>query len=322
MLRAGAWNQLAAVAHALDAPVVTTFMGKGAFPEDDPLFASSACYDPALREFVENADAVLCVGTELGSETTFDYALRLPAALVQIDAAAERIGTTYPALGLVGDAAATLTTLAERIEQRSPGAGAARAATLRSRIDDGLRRSDFGLELGLLETIRAVLPRDAVHAWDMTILGYDASCYFPALAPRRFLYPLGSGTLGYAWPAALGARVALAETPALAVVGDGGILYGLVELATARQYGIGTVLLVVDDGGYGVLREYQEGSFGETTAVDLAQPEFVAAASAFGVAAKETTPEGLADDLAAALSLGAPSVLVLRERVRWIQADW
>jgi acetolactate synthase-1/2/3 large subunit len=322
VLRSGAWEQLGAVARALDAPVVTTFMGKGSFPEDEPLFASSACYDPAVRDFLEEADAVLCVGTELGSETTFDYALRLPAATVQVDAAAGRVGATYPALGLVGDAAATLEALAAHLPERPAGAGALRAARLRDRIARGLAGSDYGLELGLLRAIRAALPRDAVHAWDMTILGYDASCYFPALAPRRFLYPLGSGTLGYAWPAALGARAALPDTPVLAVAGDGGILYGLVELATARQHGIAATLLVVDDGGYGVLREYQEQAYGETTAVDLTQPDFVAAAAAFGVSVAETTPEHLEGELAQALDGGAPSVLVLRERLRWIQADW
>lgn len=322
VLRSGAWEQLATVARALDAPVVTTYMGKGSFPEDDPLFASSACHDPAVREFLEDADAVLCVGTELGSETTLEYALRLPAALVQVDAAAERIGVTYPALGLVGDAGATLAALGTRLPERPPGAGAARAAAVRDRIAGGLARSDYGLEAGLLRTIRDALPRDAVHVWDMTILGYDASAYLPALEPRRFLFPLGSGTLGYAWPAALGARVALPDTPVLAVAGDGGILYGLVELAAARQYGIGATLLVVDDGGYGVLREYQEDTYGETTAVDLAQPDFVAAASAFGVAVTETTQDRLGADLAHAVGRNAPSVLVLRERLRWIQADW
>jgi len=322
VLRSGGWAALAAVACALDAPVVTTFMGKGSFPEDDPLFASSACYDPAVREFLEEADAVLCAGTELGSETTFDYSLRLPSALVQVDAAPERIGATYPALGLVGDAGVVLEALGAELPERSPGAGAARAAAIRDRIAGGLARSSFGLEAGLLRTIRDVLPRDAVHAWDMTILGYDASCYFPAFTPRRFLYPLGSGTLGYAWPAALGARAALPDTPVLAVAGDGGILYGLVELATARQYGLAATLLVIDDGGYGVLREYQERSYGETAAVDLAQPDFVAAAAAFGVAVTETTPERLGEDLTQSIRRHTPSVLVLRERLRWIQADW
>jgi acetolactate synthase-1/2/3 large subunit len=322
VIRAGASEQLAAVARALDAPVVTTFMGKGSVPEDDPLFASSACYDPAVRRFLEAADAVLCVGTELGSETTFDYALQLPGTLVQVDAAAERIGATYPAVGLVGDAVTTLAALAAQLPERPSGAGAVRAAALRETIARGLDRSAYGVELGLLRSVREALPRNAVHAWDMTILGYDASCYFPALTPRRFLYPLGSGTLGYAWPAALGARVALPETPVLAVAGDGGILYGLVELATARQYGIAATLLLVDDGGYGVLREYQESAYGETTAVDLAQPDFVAAAAAFGVAVGETSPDRLREDLAHAIGRDEPSVLVLRERVRWIQADW
>ena len=59
-----------------------------------------------------------------------------------------------------------------------------------------------------MRSIRAALPRDAVTAWDMTILGYWAAAHFTALAPRRFLYPLGSGTLGYAWPAAIGASIA------------------------------------------------------------------------------------------------------------------
>jgi acetolactate synthase I/II/III large subunit len=322
VLRGGAWDELAALARRLPAPVVTTFMGKGSFPEDDPLFASSACYDAAVRDFLEDADLVLCVGTELGSETTFDYALR-PSRIVQVDAAAERIGATYPAFGLVGDAKATLTALAARLSAEAPaGTAQARAASLRARISRGLEASDYGLEAELLRTIRRALPRKGTHAWDMTILGYDASMYFPAFEPRSFLYPLGSGTLGYAWPAALGARLARRDVPALAVVGDGGIMYGLVELATARQLGIPATLLLVDDGGYGILREYQRSSFGDTTAVDLGQPDFVAAAASFGVPVRETSPDRLGDDLTWALGLEEPSALVLRERLRWIQSDW
>ena len=154
----------------------------------------------------------------------------------------------------------------------------------------------------------------------MTILAYCAASYFPALAPRRFLYPDGSGTLGYAWPAALGARLALPDTPTLAVAGDGGIHYGFTELASARQHGIGATLLLVDDGGYGILREYQEEFFGETTSVDLTQPDFVRAAEAFGVPVRETTPDVLGDDLEWALGMDGPSALVLRARLRWVQA--
>jgi acetolactate synthase I/II/III large subunit len=309
--RSAAWEELAELARRLDAPVATTFMGKGAFPEDDPLSAGSACDESAFRELVESADVLLCVGTELGAETTGQYGLTLPEHVIQIDAAPERIGGTYPALGLVGDAKAVLRVLLDRVEARS-GDGAQRAAVVRQRIDAGLAEQGHELERGLLGAIRAALPREAVHAWDMTILAYWAAAHFPALAPRRFLYPLGSGTLGYAWPAALGASLALPETPVLAVAGDGGVLYGIQELAPARQHRLDAALLVVDDGGYGILREYQRDSFGETTAVDLTRPDFAAVARAYGVPAETTTPEQLGGALARALEQEGPAVVHLR----------
>ena len=295
-------------------------MGKGAFPEDDPLAAGSACDEPAFRELLEEADVVLAAGTQLGAETTGQYELALRGRLIQIDAAPERIGATYPALGLVGDVRAMLGALLDRVDAR-PGDGAERVASVRNGIAERLEAQDRGLERGLLETIRAALPRDAVTAWDMTILAYWAAAHFPALAPRRFLYPLGSGTLGYAWPAALGASLALSGTPTLAVVGDGGFLYGLAELATARQYGLRVVLLVVDDGGYGILREYQRESYDETIAVDLVQPDFVALAQAFGVAAELLGPEELRDAVKGALAAEGPVVLHLPTLLRmWAPA--
>jgi acetolactate synthase-1/2/3 large subunit len=160
-----------------------------------------------------------------------------------------------------------------------------------------------------------VLPRDAVTAWDMTILGYWAAAHFPALEPRRFLYPLGSGTLGYAWPAALGAKACLPDTTTLAVVGDGGFLYGLAELVSARQHGLGAKLLLIDDGGYGILREYQRDSYGASFGVDLVQPDFEAIFAACGVPALATTADSIEADLAWALDSPGPAAIVLHERL-------
>ena len=318
VLRSAAWDELLALAERLDAPVATTYMGKGAIPEDHPLAAGSGCDEGALATLLEEADVVLCVGTELGAETTRQYAFRPRGTLVQIDADPKRIGATFPALGVVADAKAALVALLERVPARPPDAGAARAAAVRERIAQGLAERGELLELRLLATIREALPHEAVHAWDMTILAYCAGPHFPALSPRRFLYPLGSGTLGYAWPAALGAKLAVPATPVLAVAGDGGIHYGLTELASARQHGIAATLLVVDDGCYGILREYQRDSYGETHSVDLVQPDFLAVGQAFGVAARRTSPDALADDLAWALALGEPAMLVLPAHLEWI----
>jgi acetolactate synthase-1/2/3 large subunit len=319
VLRSGAWEELRNLAERLDAPVTTTFMGKGAIPDDHPLAAGSACDDAAHAELLEQADVLLAVGTELGAETTRQYTFRPSGRLIQIDVAPERIGATFPALGLVGDARATLSVLLERIAPRT-GDGGARAAAVRDRIASGLAaRGDDELELSLLRTVREALPRDAVHAWDMTILAYGASAHFPALSPRRFLYPLGSGTLGYSWPAALGAKLALPDTPALAVAGDGGIHYGLTELASARQHGIGAKLLLVNDGTYGILREYQLSAYGETHAVELVQPDFAAAVAAFGVPVRQSSSDDLGYDLEWALAEDGPAVVVLEAKLHWIQ---
>jgi acetolactate synthase-1/2/3 large subunit len=315
VLRSGAWNEVEELAHTLDAPVATTYMGKGAFPADDNLFAGSACDEGAFKGLIEGADVVLAVGTELGAETTAQYGLAFSGTVIQVDADPERFGTTYPVNGIAGDAAFVLRELLPRVERKSRD-GAARAVRVHERIAAGLDDQDRDLEWSLLETIRAAVPAHGITAWDMTILAYWAGAHFPVLEPRTFLYPLGSGTLGYAWPAALGASLSQPDVPVLAVVGDGGFLYGTQELAAARQYGLGVVVLVIDDGGYGILREYQRDSFGETTAVDLQEPDFVGLAQSYGVPAESTTPEDLGAALERAFARDGPVLVHLPALLR------
>jgi acetolactate synthase I/II/III large subunit len=198
--------------------------------------------------------------------------------------------------------------LAERLTGSPREGGPARVAALREQVAEQGREP----ELGLLATIRDALPRDAVTAWDMTILAYWAAAHFPVHEPRTFHYPLGSGTLGYAWPAALGASLAVPGRRVLAVAGDGGFNYGIAELAAARQHSLDAKLLLVDDGGYGILREYQRDQFGETTDVDLVQPNFRELVEAFGVPVVSVEPDGLPEALDAAFAQEGPAVVHLR----------
>ena len=305
VLRSGGWKELRLVAERLGAPVATTYMGKSALPDDDPLALGTALDEPALRELLGSADVLLAVGTELGAETTGQYELRLSGRLIQVDADPRRIGATYDALGLVGDAKAVLGALAERLPGPPRDDGPARTAAVRKQVAE--QRGEP--ELDVLRTIRAALPRDAVTAWDMTILAYWAAAHFPTYEPRTFLYPLGSGTLGYAWPAALGASLAAPGRKVLAVAGDGGFNYGIAELAAARQYGLDAKLLLVDDGGYGILREYQRDQFGETTSVDLVEPDFRALVDAYELPVVSVGPEELGEALTAAFSEEGPAVV-------------
>jgi acetolactate synthase I/II/III large subunit len=309
VLRSGAWEELRAVAERLGAPVATTYMGKGAFPEDDPLAVGTASDDAAFQELVGGADVLLAVGTELGAETTGQYDLRLSGRLIHLDADPRRIGATYEALALVGDAKAVLARLAEKLPGTPREDGPARVAELRRRIAERLDAQDRDTEQALVRSVRDALPRDAVTSWDMTILAYWAAAHFPVYEPRTFLYPLGSGTLGYAWPAALGASLAAPGKQTLAAVGDGGFNYGFAELAAARQYELDAKLLLVDDGGYGILREYQRDQFGETSAVDLVQPDFRELVEAFGVPVVSVRPDDLGEALAAAFAHDGPAVV-------------
>jgi acetolactate synthase I/II/III large subunit len=137
---------------------------------------------------------------------------------------------------------------------------------------------------------------------------------------QEFLYPLGSGTLGYAWPAAIGASIADPDRTVLAVAGDGGFQYALAELASARQHAVNATLLLIDDGGYGILREYQRSAFGQTTAVDLVEPDFAAVAQAFDFPVRTGSVDQLSEHLAWAFSEPGPAMVVVKTLIAAAQA--
>jgi acetolactate synthase-1/2/3 large subunit len=313
-VRSGASAEVLELAARLDSPVATTYTGKGAFPERHALALGSAWDDAAFREVVTGADVVLVVGSWLGYDVTDGFRLSLDGTLIQIDAAPERIGINLPALALPGDAKATL----EALLDRTTGAGgsrdgAERAARVRASVEQGLSAQPHPLALDVLAIVDEALPKGAAAAWDSTILAYTACWYLRTDEPRRFLYPAGSSTLGYAWPAALGAAAALPDHPVLAIAGDGGVQYGLAELATAKQNELDAAVLVIDDGGYGILREYQADSGFDHIGVDLEHPDFLALAGAYDIPARRSSAGELASDLKWALSTRGPALVLLEE---------
>jgi acetolactate synthase I/II/III large subunit len=317
VVRSRAQRQLRELAELLDAPVATTYMGKGALADDHPLAAGCGCDEAALQELLSDADVVLCVGTELGAETTGQYGLRFGGDVIQVDANPERVGATYAARPLIGDARLTLQALLDELGIRAPSGtdAAARVTALRERIRRGLQAQGRETELTLLRTIEDVLADDAITAWDMTILAYWAAPHLAIRAGQQFHYPLGSGTLGYAWPAAIGASIANPGRQVLAVVGDGGLQYALGELGAAAAHKVAAKLLVVDDGGYGILREYQRDEFGETTSVELPHTDIAAVAAACGVPVATATADDLERHLRWALAQRGPAAVVLRARI-------
>ena len=319
VVRSDAAGKLRALAEKIDAPVVTTFGGKGAFPWEHPLSLRSWLEDRYTTDFLESADVLLVVGSGLGELSSNYHTFAPRGRVIQIEADAGKLESNHPAIGIHSDAREALADLLEAVEPREDATATERVRELLARVHDRIAAQDLTLEQQVLASVREALPDTSPSFWDMTILAYWAWSAFDARHPNTMHSAQGAGGLGYGFPAALGAAAADRTRPVLAVSGDGGAMYSIAELATARQYDLPVTWLIVDDGGYGILREYMTGAFGEATATELSRPDFVALAESFGVPAVRTSPESLAADLAKALAAPGPSVVVLPALLRMFE---
>jgi acetolactate synthase-1/2/3 large subunit len=294
------------LAERLAAPVLTTYGAAGILaPGHRCLVGLPPHAEPAGRLW-DDADVVVAVGSDLDGVQTQNFAQPQPAALIAVSLEAP---VNYPAdVHLQGDAAELAAALADRVAAHDGDPGE-RIAAARA---EACERLD-ARALRFLDAIRFAVPADGIVVADMCIPGYWLAGFHSPPAPRKLQVPLGWGTLGYAFPAALGAALAGAG-PVVSVSGDGGFLFAAGELATLAQERIPLTAVIVDDGGYGMLR-YDQALSGEAAyGVDLHTPDFAALAESFGVRAQ--TVDGLDDAfgeaLAAQVADPAPSVLVAR----------
>ena len=276
----GAHEALAAVAEYLQAGVVVSAEGKGAISDHSDLSLGAAFWrESPLRAYVHAADVVLAVGSRLAL-VSFQPGQRI----IQIDVDEEEIGRNHPdTFGLVGDARATLEALLERLRAAAPPRPTAKAEreALRAEIAVAAIQEP---QASILKALRAGTPEDAIFVAGMTQIGYYSRPLWPVYHARTYLSSSYSGNLGYAYPVALGAKVARPDRPVVSVSGDGGFLYNAQELATAVRYGINVVAVVFNDNAYGnVARDLDEAWGGEYGA-RLHNPDFMKFAEAFGVA--------------------------------------
>ncbi|MFC4117675.1 thiamine pyrophosphate-binding protein [Nonomuraea zeae] len=314
---AGASAELAALAEAAQAPVVTSREGRGALPEDHPLCLGAFPALEPLRSYVEAADVVLAVGTRFQMYSTDSWRLRLPGDLIHLDVDPSVIGRAYPArLALAGDARRGLAQIARRLDEHAvpdrsgllAEAQAARAAA----------RERIGAEMGpdheaICASIRRHLPRNGVVVRDATVPAYVwGDRVLPILAPRTSIRPTAAG-IGPGLPLAMGAAVG-SGAPVVLIQGDGGFMLSAGELAAAAQIGAQVVVCLFNDRGYGVLREIIRDSYGGYAGaagdVDLATPDFTALAASFGIAARPVADAETFDaEFAAAVARPGPTLL-------------
>jgi acetolactate synthase-1/2/3 large subunit len=307
-LRAGAGAEVAALAEALGAPVLTTYSARG-LVGDHPLAVGLPPHVPEAGRLWDDADVVVAVGSDLDGMMTQNWRMPAPPKLVAVNADPDDARKNYPAdVTLAGDARVGTARLVAALDGGRPPwveLGALRAGA-RERL-----AAEHPAEMAFLEAFARGAGPEAVVLADMCIPGYWLAGFHAVPAPRRLQYPMGWGTLGFAFPASLGAACAGAG-PVVSVSGDGGFLFACGELATVAQEQLPLTAVIVDDGGYGMLRFDQRRSGHATYGVDLHTPDFVALAGSFGVRAQavEGLGDAFADALAEHVADPAPSVLV------------
>ncbi|MFJ2353306.1 thiamine pyrophosphate-binding protein [Arthrobacter sp. JUb115] len=316
--RAGAQAELLAVAEKLQAPVLCSPGGNGAFGWNHELSLQSWAEDRYVSDVMEDADVLVVIGSALGEVTSNYFTLEPRGKMIQIDAEPRVLESNTPALGIRADAREALKFLDEEMRETGFKAQASWhgstpqqvvAQTL-AKVQARLDAQDLGKERKFMADIRAAVPASMQTFWDMTIAAYWGwSCW--DAKEGEFHSAQGAGGLGFGFPAAIGGAIG-SKQRVLAVSGDGSSMYSIAELATAKQHHAPVTWLIVDDGGYGILREYMEGAFGKATATELARPDFVALAHSFGIPAQAVDPEGIGSALADALEADGPNVIVVR----------
>ncbi len=303
LVHADARKELRQLAEKLNVPVIVTRCAKGALPEDHPLaLRNSNGY--LARQGMQIADCTLAIGPRFTSIDTRDWSFEPSRPLIQIDPDDTEIGREYPCdVNVVGDLKLTLQSLIEEVEV---GSGHWNKPLHRL-------RQKFAAQppMPLLAEIRNVLPNDAILSVDVHSIGYASFAEYPIYQPHEFLYPCIGIALGYAFPAAIGAKIAHPDKPVVCFSGDGGFMMGAGELATAMMYGINVVAIVVNDNALTAIKGSQRQSCnGRTIDTDLLNPDFAQFASSFGAyAVRVNNPADFKSVLQDALAMNTPALI-------------
>jgi acetolactate synthase-1/2/3 large subunit len=287
----GAHDALAQVAEHLQAGVAQSAEGKGAVSDHNTLSLGAAFWrDSALRAHIHEADLVLAVGSRLAG-VSFKPGTRI----IQLDADEQEIGRSHKdTLGLVGDARTTLEALLERLRAASAPRPSRKAEheALRAKM---AAENTMEPNASIIKSLRAGAPENTILVAGMTQIGYYSRPFWPVYEPRTYLSSSYSGNLGYAYPVALGAKVARPDRPVVSISGDGGFLFNAQELSTAARHGINVVAVVFNDSSYGNVARDLDESWGGQYGAELQNPDFMKLADAYGVIgmrAKEPTEVG------------------------------
>lgn len=299
-------DEVLALARAIQAPVASHRSGRGIVPDDNP----HAMNLIAAYDYFRDCDLLIGIGSRL--ELQFMRWQWRPADLkvLRIDIDPTEMVRLKPDLGIVADAAEASAALREALPKgHAPADRSAEFAAIRDRAHKAAQVVQP--QMSCLDAIRRALPRDGFFVEEVSQMGFTARFGFPVYAPRQYVTCAYQDNLGFGYNTALGVKIACPDRPVVSVSGDGGFMFGMQEMATAVQHGIAVVAVVFNNNAYGNVRRDQMNAFdGRVLGSDLQNPDFVALAQSFGMAAERvTTPAALEQAVSQALARNAPALI-------------
>lgn len=336
VLAAGATDQLRLLAEEIGCPVYAGWRRFDVFPNDHPQFAGNLPWLPdELRRPLLDADVVLALGTRLGDFSSLNYQLPTTGQrLVQLDIAASSMYTRRaPDIGIVADCRAGIVALRTELRARTDESTVATRRAATEQVHDAylattvpptraVAEGDVVDVAAAMATLRDVLPDDAAITCDAGSFSGFLNRFFGWRQPGTF-YGTTAGAMGYAVPAALGAKLADRTRPVIAIAGDGGFTMTMSEVHTAVRLGLaGLVFVVFDNGTYGTIRQHQQRRFpGRVIGVDQGSADLAQVARGLGADAYTVTDDAdLAKAVLEASNASGPAVVHVRTSPAQIDA--
>ncbi|SHG81808.1 thiamine pyrophosphate-binding protein [Ornithinibacillus halophilus] len=306
VILSGASEELLELVEKIKPAVITSAAGKGSIPENHPLCIGNFAYFPQFEELLKKSDLLISIGVRFRAGETNNWTSPVPENHINIDADPNAFNRNFNTrCGVVGDAKAVLREINKQLVDKEITTDEAYVEEVKGtrqavRYDLSNSIKPYG---DFATIMREQLPDNTVLVTDVTIPGYTwANKLFDINEPKNYVTMTGEG-IGQGLPMAIGAKVGQPNKPVVLVAGDGGFMVNAGEMITAVHENTPIIVLLFDDGGYGILKYYQEAAYGRKINVDLKNPDFVMMAKSMGfesekVASVEEFEKGLANAIA------------------------
>ncbi|WP_419955266.1 thiamine pyrophosphate-binding protein [Neobacillus niacini] len=315
VIASGASEELRKLIDKIQPAVVTSESGKGSIPENHPLCIGNFAFFPQVEALLNKSDLLISVGVRFRGSETNGWTLPVPENHINIDLNPNAFNRNFDTLyTLNGDAKAVLQEINRLLANKGihPDADYVdEVKSVRQAVRDDLR-SQIGPYGEVADIMREQLPENTVLVTDVTIPGYTwGNKLFDIYEPRDYLYMTGGG-IGQGLPMAIGAKIGQPDKNVVLIAGDGGFMVNSSEMISAIQEDAPIIVLLFDDGGYGILRYYQEAAYGRRISVDLKNPDFVMLAKSMGFKSEKVrTVEEFRAGLANAIASKKPYMVVV-----------